>query len=246
MSDETGVTLRWVRICKTVEVKDEKKGLIRSSISTPPSAAPAAGATSTVDASASMAKRTVTKRILDNFSGQACTGELLALMGPSGSGKTSMLDVLSGRSKFDAGQNSYITINGVKSSASSMKSLKRKVAYVRQKDVFFDHLTVRDQLTYTALLRLPSSKSKSEKHAEVNRIISQLKLSKCADSPIFLVSGGERKRVNIGTELLTNPSVVILDEVRVFMYMSNVPLTIRRAYSTEMARVIFLSIFVST
>mmetsp|Transcript_25603 Transcript_25603/g.39665 ORF Transcript_25603/g.39665 Transcript_25603/m.39665 type:complete len:672 (-) Transcript_25603:317-2332(-) len=206
--ESSSVTLRWVRISKTVEVKDETKGLIRSSIS----AAPVTTATSTPNSNIHADRKTLKKRILDNFSGQACPGEILALMGPSGSGKTSLLDVLSGRSKFDADLNSYLSINGAKSSASSMKTLKRKVAYVRQKDVFFDHLTVRDQLTYTALLRLPSSKNKSEKHAEVNRIIAQLKLTKCADSPICFVSGGERKRVNIGTELLTDPSVVILDE----------------------------------
>mmetsp|Transcript_6242 Transcript_6242/g.8219 ORF Transcript_6242/g.8219 Transcript_6242/m.8219 type:complete len:531 (+) Transcript_6242:533-2125(+) len=93
-----------------------------------------------------------------------------------------------------------------------MKQLKRKIAYVKQQDIFFNHLTVRDQLTYTALLRLPSKWSKDRKHAEVDNLITLLRLQKCADSPIMLVSGGEKKRVNIGTELLTDPSVIMLDE----------------------------------
>lgn len=67
-------------------------------------------------------------------------------------------------------------------------------------------------MTYTALLRLPSTQTKAEKHAEVNRIISLLRLQKCADTPIRLLSGGEKKRVNIGTELLTDPQVILLDE----------------------------------
>ena len=67
-------------------------------------------------------------------------------------------------------------------------------------------------MTYTALLRLPSSATRHEKHAEVNRIIDLLRLQKCADTPIRLLSGGERKRVNIGTELLTDPKVLLLDE----------------------------------
>ena len=93
-----------------------------------------------------------------------------------------------------------------------MKKLKKKIAYVKQSDLFFGHLSVRDQLTYTVLLRLPSEWPKSRKVAEVNRVINILRLTNCADTPIFLVSGGERKRVNIGTELLTDPSVVICDE----------------------------------
>ena len=68
------------------------------------------------------------------------------------------------------------------------------------------------KLMYTALLRLPSVLSRAEKTAEVENIIKLLRLQKCADTPIRLVSGGEKKRVNIGTELLTNPQVILLDE----------------------------------
>lgn len=144
-----------------------------------------------------------------SFYHPATTGEVLALMGPSGSGKTSLLNALSGRSSFDSG---VITINGKPMTGSSMKRLMSKIAYVKQNDVFFGHLTVRDQLTYTALLRLPSDLPKASKHEEVDRIIKLLRLSKVADSPIMLLSGGEKKRVNIGTELLTDPAIIMLDE----------------------------------
>jgi ABC-type multidrug transport system ATPase subunit len=80
-----------------------------------------------------------------------------------------------------------------------MKKLKKKVAYVKQSDIFFDHLTVRDQLIYTAFLRLPSKWSKKRKTEEVDRIIKTLRLTKCENSPIYMISGGERKRVNIGS-----------------------------------------------
>jgi len=93
-----------------------------------------------------------------------------------------------------------------------MKKFKKQIAYVKQDDLFFGHLTVRDQLTYTALLRMPSSWTKEQKLSKVDSVINELRLNKCVDSPIFAVSGGERKRVNIGTELLTNPALVILDE----------------------------------
>jgi ABC-type multidrug transport system ATPase subunit len=120
-----------------------------------------------------------------------------------------MLDVLSGRSAYDDG---IITLNGNVVTDKVMKKLKKKIAYVKQNDIFFGHLTVRDQLTYTAFLRLPSKWTKARKIAEVNRILAVLRLSSCAETPIFLLSGGERKRVNIATELLTDPILVLLDE----------------------------------
>jgi len=117
--------------------------------------------------------------------------------------------VLAGRSEYQSG---VVSIDGEVVTPKLMKKLKKRVAYVRQSDLFFGHLTVRDQLTYTALLRLPSTVPKSRKLTEVDRIINRLRLQKCADSPIYMISGGERKRVNIGTELLTDPAIIMLDE----------------------------------
>jgi ABC-type multidrug transport system ATPase subunit len=120
-----------------------------------------------------------------------------------------MLDVLSGRCAYDDG---IITLNGNVVTDKVMKKLKKKIAYVKQSDIFFGHLSVRDQLTYTAFLRLPSKWTKARKTLEVNRILAVLRLTSCAETPIFLLSGGERKRVNIATELLTDPVLVLLDE----------------------------------
>lgn len=196
-ASKEGFTMRWSRIRKTVEIKEAQVGLIRGSISAP-----------NIDADTKKGGK-VEKVILNDVSGAAFPGEVLALMGPSGSGKSSLLNALSGRSSFDSG---VITINGKAMTGHSMKRLMSKIAYVKQNDIFFGHLTVRDQLTYTALLRLPGDLPKAEKHQEVDRIIKLLRLTKVADSPIMLLSGGEKKRVNIGTELLTDPSILFLDE----------------------------------
>jgi len=134
------------------------------------------------------------------------------MMGPSGSGKTSLLNVISGRTAHDSGR---ITINGklLSENASSMrKRIKAQIAYVKQADIFFNHLTVRDQLGYTAFLRLPQTWVRDRKLEEVERIMKLLRLTKVADSMISTLSGGEKKRVNIGTELLTDPSCLLLDE----------------------------------
>jgi len=98
------------------------------------------------------------------------------------------------------------------------RAMKRKLAYVLQQDLFFESLTVKQQLTYTALLRLPNDLSRKDKLAQVEHIIDQLRIRKCANTPIMLVSGGEKKRVNIGTELLTNPSVIFLDGMSHCLY----------------------------
>lgn len=131
-------------------------------------------------------------------------------------GKTSILDVLSGRSAYDSGT---ITLDGEVVTDRVMKKLKKRVAYVKQSDLFFGHLTVRDQLTYTAFLRLPNAWPRPKKVAEVDRIIKQLRLTKCADTPIYRISGGERKRVNIGSELLTDPAIILLVSLEVCLCM---------------------------
>jgi len=233
-SKNGGKHLRWTRITKSVEIKDINTGLMRGSIAgnatAPPShtsdeespsasptviiASPLSEDTSLEEAANGInnnnnKKQSSLKTILKGVSGAARPGEVLALMGPSGSGKTSILDVLSGRSAYDSG---IITLDGEIVTDRVMKKMKKRVAYVKQSDLFFGHLTVRDQLTYTALLRLPSSWAKARKVAEVDRIIQQLRLQKCADTPIFMISGGEKKRVNIGSELLTDPAIILLDE----------------------------------
>lgn len=206
-NNNQGYVLKWTHLSKTVEVKDMSSGGLmgRSSIAVKQeegsSSAPLPGTSTSKP----------TKTILHSVSGHALPGQVLACMGPSGSGKTSLMNVLSGRSPFQQG---HLMVNDVELSTKRdlKKFLQPQVAYVKQNDVFFGHLTVRDQFTYTALLRLPNTTTLADKHKEVESIIQQLRLTKVADSPITMVSGGERKRVNIGTELLTNPKIVLLDE----------------------------------
>jgi ABC-type multidrug transport system ATPase subunit/ABC-type multidrug transport system permease subunit len=116
---------------------------------------------------------------------------------------------LSGRNPYDGG---VVSVNGRPLGGADMKRLMAKIAYVKQADIFFTHLTVRDQLGYTAFLRLPQEWPAQTKRNEVERIIKLLRLTKVADSRIRMLSGGEKKRVNIGTELLTDPSILLLDE----------------------------------
>ncbi|TKY49069.1 ABC transporter G family member 9 [Spatholobus suberectus] len=151
------------------------------------------------------------KEILKGVTGVVEPGEMLAMLGPSGSGKTTLLTALGGR----LGGKLYgsITYNGEAFS----NAIKRNTGFVTQDDVLYPHLTVTETLVFTSLLRLPNSVTKEEKVEHAKAVIDQLGLTKCKDSIVgspYLrgVSGGERKRVSIGQELLINPSLLFLDE----------------------------------
>ncbi|PON42060.1 ABC transporter-like [Parasponia andersonii] len=152
------------------------------------------------------------KGILHGINGLVNPGEVLALMGPSGSGKTTLLNLLGGRI-IQPTVGGSITYNDQPYS----KFLKSRIGFVTQDDVLFPHLTVKETLRYAALLRLPKKLSKEEKEKRAIDVIYELGLERCQDTMIggsFVrgVSGGERKRVCIGNEIIINPSLLFLDE----------------------------------
>ncbi|KAJ6864646.1 hypothetical protein NC651_035259 [Populus alba x Populus x berolinensis] len=152
------------------------------------------------------------KDILNGISGSVAPGEVLALMGPSGSGKTTLLNLIGGRLNQTTVGGS-LTYNDQPYS----KFLKSRIGFVTQDDVLFPHLTVKETLTYAALLRLPKTLTKEQKQKRAIDVIYELGLERCQDTMIggsFVrgVSGGERKRVCIGNEIIINPSLLFLDE----------------------------------
>ncbi|KAF5400636.1 hypothetical protein PHET_05410 [Paragonimus heterotremus] len=155
--------------------------------------------------------RAVTKTVLNDVSGILRPG-LNAIMGPTGSGKSSLLDVLAGRKdpRFLSGQ---VLVDGLP----QPKNFKCISGYVVQDDIVMGTLTVRENLNFSAALRMTDQCSKQERRRKVNEIIDELGLTGVADSKIGTdlirgVSGGERKRTNIGMELITDPPVLFLDE----------------------------------
>lgn len=155
------------------------------------------------------------KTILHQVYGEVRPGQILAIMGSSGAGKTTLLNMLAGRT---TSRNYHVTgdikINGLKRTP---HVFKRIAAYVEQEDRMFGELTVEEQIRFSAYMRLPKSMSEDEKQERVERTIQELGLSKVRGSLIGNqivrgVSGGEKKRVNVGTELVTDPSLLFLDE----------------------------------
>lgn len=152
------------------------------------------------------------KTILNGVTGLVCPGEILAMLGPSGSGKTTLLNALGCRLAKNR-LSGKITYNGLPFSS----TIKRKIGFVAQDDVMYPHLTVSETLIFTALLRLPKTLSKAEKVQHAEHVMAELGLTRVAHSVIggpYLrgVSGGEKKRVSIGQEMLVNPSLLLLDE----------------------------------
>lgn len=152
------------------------------------------------------------KRILHSVSASMPAGTLTAIIGGSGSSKTTMLNAMAER--MTSGRLSIggsTTFNGMKG-VNSIRS-----AYVMQQDVLLPTLTVRETLRYSADLRLPPPTTEQQRRRVVEEVILELGLKECADTRIGNrqhkgCSGGEKRRTSIGVQLLSNPSVLFLDE----------------------------------
>ncbi|HDQ99243.1 MAG TPA: ATP-binding cassette domain-containing protein, partial [candidate division WOR-3 bacterium] len=133
--------------------------------------------------------------------------------GPSGSGKTTLLNVVTG---YDSGATGQVRFGGVDLYA-NYDALRGNVGYVPQDDIIHRSLTVEQSLYYTAKLRLPEDTSDAEVRKRVDEVISDLRLDDCrkvriGDPEKRGISGGQRKRVNLAQELITEPSSLFLDE----------------------------------
>ncbi|XP_071705769.1 ABC transporter G family member 6-like [Rutidosis leptorrhynchoides] len=153
------------------------------------------------------------KILLNDISGHARDGQILAVLGASGSGKSTLIDALANRIAKDKLKGN-ITLNG---EPLESKLLKVISAYVMQDDLLFPMLTVEETLMFAAEFRLPRSLSKSKKKQRVQALIDQLGLRNAANTVIGDeghrgVSGGERRRVSIGTDIIHDPIILFLDE----------------------------------
>ena len=147
-------------------------------------------------------------QVLDKVSMTVEPGELVGILGPSGSGKTTLLDALSGCRPATSGK---VSFNGIELYG-NYGTLKSKIGYVPQDDIIHRELTPKQALTYAARLRLPRDTSPSERDVLVNETLTTLGLEERADVPVSSLSGGQRKRVSLGVELLTRCNVLFLDE----------------------------------
>jgi len=152
--------------------------------------------------------RAGTKTLLDNITLSFEPGEFIGILGPSGAGKTSLLTALNGFTRPSRGQVLYNEIP--LDTASAM--LRNTIGYVPQDDILHPELSVADSLDYIARLRLSPDMDPVQRNGIVNGTIETLGLSQVRRTPLHQLSGGQRKRVSIGAELLVRPSILFLDE----------------------------------
>eukprot|EP01028_Stygiella_incarcerata_P010968 TRINITY_DN598_c0_g2_i3.p1 TRINITY_DN598_c0_g2~~TRINITY_DN598_c0_g2_i3.p1 ORF type:complete len:820 (+),score=195.49 TRINITY_DN598_c0_g2_i3:24-2483(+) len=149
--------------------------------------------------------------ILSDVSGCIYGGKVTAIMGPSGAGKTTFLNALCGKIERTSGA---VYINGLEE---PLAKYRREIGYVPQDDIMLRDLSVKEILLHSARVRLGHSVSPEEIARRVNITLDVLGLTEIRHMPIgdeFRrgISGGQRKRVNVGMELVTAPSVLFLDE----------------------------------
>ncbi|KAF1983495.1 P-loop containing nucleoside triphosphate hydrolase protein, partial [Aulographum hederae CBS 113979] len=146
-------------------------------------------------------------------------GILNVIMGPSGSGKTTLLNAMAGRLNNSA-TTTYrfdgdMLLNGTSPAGIVQQSV---ISYVTQDDdALLPSLTVRETLRFAAGLRLPSWMSKAAKNERAEEVLMKMGLKACADNLIGSetvkgISGGEKRRVTIATQILTEPRILLLDE----------------------------------
>nr|A0A0M4FLW6.1 RecName: Full=ABC transporter G family member STR2; AltName: Full=Protein STUNTED ARBUSCULE 2 [Petunia x hybrida]ALC79556.1 ABC transporter [Petunia axillaris] len=148
--------------------------------------------------------------LLHQITGYAPKGCVTAVMGPSGAGKSTFLDGLAGRISSLRGR---VSVDGMDMTPSF---IKRTSAYIMQDDRLFPMLTVYETLLFAADLRLGPI-SMTDKRQRVEKLIEQLGLSSArntyiGDEGTRGVSGGERRRVSIGVDIIHGPSLLFLDE----------------------------------
>ena len=151
---------------------------------------------SAIDASIDLRDGT---RVLDSVNLDVRPGELLAIVGASGSGKSTLLETLAGLRAPTSGR---ITVG----------EQSVPLGYVPQDDIVHRDLSVESTVRYAARLRLPSGTPRAEVDLAVDRTLETLGLTDRRRLTVGALSGGQRKRVSIATELVIQPDVCFLDE----------------------------------
>ncbi len=147
------------------------------------------------------------KTILEDISLAVKKGEFVGLIGGSGSGKTTLLTCLNGYRRPSAGN---VVLNGT--AGSERGDLHRLIGYVPQEDIVHRTLTVERALHYACRLRMDPETPEEKIDFTVGKVLYHLGLREHGAKKIAALSGGQRKRVNIGVELLHSPRLFFLDE----------------------------------
>ncbi|XP_068085254.1 ATP-binding cassette sub-family G member 1-like [Anabrus simplex] len=147
------------------------------------------------------------KHILKSISGHFRAGELSAILGPSGAGKSTLMNILMGT--LHTNVTGSVLVNG---QPRDVNKFNRQTTYIMQEDLLQDHLTVQESMMVAANLKMSHKCKREEKLERVNEVLEMLDLSACKDTRSEMLSGGQRRRLSVALELVSNPPVIFLDE----------------------------------
>lgn len=151
--------------------------------------------------------RSNAKTILKGVSGRLRSGELTAIMGPSGAGKSTLLNILSGYKTSNI--EGSVTMNGHERNISAFRKLS---AYIMQDNQLHGNLSVQEAMTVATNLKLSKKFTKPEKNSMIDDILLTLSLSEHRNTLTRNLSGGQKKRLSIALELVSNPPIMFFDE----------------------------------
>ena len=149
---------------------------------------------------------------LDGLSFTVQRGEMVCVMGASGCGKSTLMRMLAGQFPPVHGE---VLLNG-RSLYSNYEALRRYVTYVPQYDAFDEHLTIEENLDFAAAIRSPHL-SRRERLRRIDSKLAELGLNERRGSVVGsaqkkTLSGGERKRLNIGLDMISSADIFLFDE----------------------------------
>lgn len=149
------------------------------------------------------------KEILHGLNGSFNSGELTAIMGPSGAGKSTLLNILAGY--VSSGVSGLVQVNG-KNRSNNSQSFRKLSCYIQQHDALRPWLTVNEAMSCATHLKLGFSISPEEKKKLIEKILFMLGLEQKGNTPTHGLSGGQKKRLAIALEMISNPPILFLDE----------------------------------
>ena len=149
-----------------------------------------------------------TKEISSHVTMEIKPSEFVAFVGGSGAGKTTFMKCISGVNEPSSGK---VLLNG-ENLHEDYEYLKYNIGYVPQEDIVYSNLTLHDMMKYTAKLRMPDNSTPKERADKIKEVLDVVQLTDFENSYIRQLSGGQRKRASIATELIADPSLIFLDE----------------------------------
>lgn len=148
--------------------------------------------------------------LLENISFDVQEGERVSLLGPGGCGKSTILKILLGLLKPDAGEATIRGIDMIHSKDAVRRDVLKSVGMAFQQGALFDFMTVRENLLFA--MENMTSLSASEMDERIKSLLNGVKLGRTENMYPFELSGGMQRRVGIARALATNPVVAIFDE----------------------------------